>query len=344
VNPFLTGSKFYGPNSSSRPYQSVSQSLSYPTTFTFGGVKSALLPENLRKVTIQWTLTGQGQDAYYYQDSLTTDDKSYMFKGIRPVPFKVFADTLIVEDASIPSFRWERRQVNCAFVESADINPFTETWNPTTDSLGGKLLLYIFGTSYNTDIKKYKYQDTITMTPKNLFLRQFDFDIMYVWAPKLVSLGGKGNAGEEFYIYPYTVTRPYYNGTAPLYYEFTTKKPAFGDMTSAKGEMQKIKAVPNPYYGFSTLDRSSSDKFVTFTHLPLNCVVKIYTLNGDLIKTITKTGTGDPTFSSTIEWNLQNEDKVPVASGIYVALIDAPNIGTKVLKLAIFTSQERINF
>ena len=108
--------------------------------------------------------------------------------------------------------------------------------------------------------------------------------------------------------------------------------------------MEKIKAVPNPYYGFSTLDRSSSDKFVTFTHLPLNCNIKIYTLNGDLIKTISKSGTGDPAFSSTAEWNLQNEDKVPIASGIYVALIDAPGIGTKILKLAIFTSQERINF
>jgi hypothetical protein len=115
-------------------------------------------------------------------------------------------------------------------------------------------------------------------------------------------------------------------------------------MTNAKSEMDKIKAVPNPYYGFSTLDRSGSDKFVTFTHLPLNCAIKIYTLNGDLIKTITKTGSGDPTFNSTIEWNLQNTDNVPVASGIYVVLIDAPNVGTKILKLALFTSQERINF
>jgi hypothetical protein len=41
---------------------------------------------------------------------------------------------------------------------------------------------------------------------------------------------------------------------------------------------------------------------------------------------------------------LQNIEKTPVASGIYIALVDAPGIGTKVVKLAIFTSQERINF
>ncbi len=334
-NPFLTGSKYL--RDASRPWQSVSQSISYPMTGTFTNLRSALTADKLRKVTIVWTAAGQGQNAYWYQDTSLVNDNNYIFKGIKPVPFKVYVDTLIVEDPSIPSFRVDRRQVNCGFVESADVNPFTEGWNPTTDTLGGKLLLYTFGTSYS---------DTIT-TPyknRNLFLNQSQFDIMFVWSPRLVSTGGAGAPGEEFSMFPYTATRPYYNGTAPLYYEFTTKKPAFGDMTSAKGEMEKIKAVPNPYYGFSTLDRSSSDKFVTFTHLPLSCAIKIYTLNGDLIKTINKTGSGDPTFNSTIEWNLQNEDKVPVASGIYVVLVDAPGIGTKILKLAIFTSQERINF
>jgi hypothetical protein len=335
LNPFLTGSKYI--RDVSRIWQSRSQAISYPMAGTFTNLKSGLTPDRLRKVTIQWTAPGQGQNAYWYQDTSLTSDNYYVFRGFKQVPFKVFVDTLIVEDPAIPSFRLERRQVNCGFVESADVNPFTNGWNPTTDTLGGKLLLYTFGTSYDTNI-------TTPYKNRNLFLQQTQFDIMFVWSPRLVSNGGTGNPGEEFYMYPYTATRPYYNGTAPLYYEFTTKKPAFGDMTSAKGEMEKIKAVPNPYYGFSTLDRSSSDKFVTFTHLPLNCVIKIYTLNGDLIKTINKTGAGDPTFSSTIEWNLQNDDRVPVASGIYVALIDAPNIGTKVLKLAIFTSQERINF
>lgn len=333
-NAFLIGSKYQ--RDASRNWQSLSISASYPQAGTFTNLRSALTPENLRKVTIQWTAPGQGQYAYWYQDRDTSNDNNYIYKGMKPVPFKVFVDTLIVEDATIPSFRLERRQVNCGFVESADINPFTEGWNPSIDSLGGKLLLYTFGTSYDTNI-------TTPYKNRNLFLQQTQFDIMFAWAPRLVA-GRSSNPGEEFYLYPYTVTRNFYNIGAPLYYEFTTKKPAFGDITSAKGEMNKIKAVPNPYYGFSTLDRSSSDKFVTFTHLPLNCAIKIYTLNGDLIKTINKTGTGDPTFNSTIEWNLQNEDRVPVASGIYVALVDAPNIGTKILKLAIFTSQERINF
>ncbi len=334
-NRFLTGSKYL--KDLSRPWQSVSMSISYPMAGTYNNLRSLLTADKLRKVTIEWTAQGQGQYAYWYQDTSKINDNYYIFRGIKPVPFKVYVDTLIIEDPTIPSFRYERRQVNCGFVESADVNPFTEGWNPTTDTLGGKLLLYTFGTGYDTNI-------TTPYKNRNMLIQQPQFDVMFIWSPQLVATGRSGQPGEMFSMYPYTATRPYYSGTAPLFYEFSSKKPAFGDMTSAKAEMELIKAVPNPYYGFSTLDRSSSDKFVTFTHLPLNCNIKIYTLNGDLIKTITKTGAGDPTFNSTAEWNLQNEDKVPVASGMYVALIDAPNIGTKILKLAIFTSQERINF
>jgi hypothetical protein len=334
-NAFLKGSKYL--RDVSRPWQSLSMSVSYPNQGTFTNLRSALTVDKLRKVTIKWTDLANGQYAYWYRDTSQATDNYYIYQGMAKVPFTVWVDTVLVDDPAIPSFKIERRQVNCGFVESADVNPFTGGWNPTADTLGGKLVLYTFGTSYDTSI-------TTPYKNRNLFLQQTQFDIMFVWSPMLVSPGGTGTPGNELSFYPYTVTRPYINGNTPLYYEFTTKEPVFGDPNAAKGEMDKIKVVPNPYYGFSTLDRSKSDKFVTFTHLPLNCVIKIYTLNGDLVKTINKSGTGNPTFNSTIEWNLQNEDKVPVASGLYVALVDAPGIGTKVLKIAIFTAQERINF
>ena len=42
------------------------------------------------------------------------------------------------------------------------------------------------------------------------------------------------------------------------------------------------------------------------------------------------------------KWDLRNESDVPIASGMYIALVDAPGIGTKTLKLAIFTPEERL--
>ena len=73
--------------------------------------------------------------------------------------------------------------------------------------------------------------------------------------------------------------------------------------------------------------------------LPEVCTIKIYTLNGDLINTINKDNT-----TSDQQWNLRTFEDVPVASGMYIALIDAPGIGQKIIKLAIFTSQERADF
>jgi len=331
-NRFITGS--YWVRNAAQPWQSRSMAASFPTRTTFTGFASGLTADKLRKVTIQWTDPNNGQYAYYYRDTSLATDNFYIYQKAVMVPFKVFADSVT------PDLTVVRRQVNCAFVESADRSgQFTGQWNPSTDSLGNKLLLYVFYSNYDTNI-------TTPYKNRNLVILQSQFDIMYAWSPRLVSAGGAGNPGEELYFYPYNVFRPYYNGTVPLFYDFTTVAPIFGDPGLAKtlNAMDRIKVVPNPYYGFSTLDRSSIDKFVTFTNLPLTCKIKIYTLNGDLIKTIDKQGTGDPTFSSTAEWNLQNQDRTPVASGVYVALIDAPGIGQKVIKIVIFTSQERLNF
>ncbi|MCX6161551.1 MAG: hypothetical protein NTV87_09490 [Ignavibacteriae bacterium] len=337
ANQFLLGSRYV--RDPSKAWQSVMMSLSYPTTTTFTAIRSGITNDRLRKVTIEFTAPGQGQMAYWYRDTSLTSDNFYIYQGIAAVPFKVYADTVLVDDPTIPSFIVQRRQINVGFVESADTTPGHQYlgWNPTNDSLGSKLLLYVFGSSYDTTIASpYK--------SRNLFLNQSQFDIMYVWSPWLVTPGAAAGPGELLYFYPYSVTRPYVNGNVPLYYEFSTTKPVFGDPNNAKttNAMSKIKVVPNPYYGFSTLDRSAADKFVTFRNLPANCTIKLYTLNGDLIRTLTKSGNGSS--ASTLEWNLQNMENVPVASGIYVALIDAPGIGQKILKLAIFVSQERINF
>jgi hypothetical protein len=42
-----------------------------------------------------------------------------------------------------------------------------------------------------------------------------------------------------------------------------------------------------------------------------------------------------------LRWNLQNENGLPVASGIYIAYIEMGNIGTtKTLKIAIIQEQQ----
>ncbi len=61
--------------------------------------------------------------------------------------------------------------------------------------------------------------------------------------------------------------------------------------------------------------------------------VSIYTLSGLLIRQIEKDND-----ESVLIWDLNNTSGSPVASGMYIALVEAQQIGQKVIKLAIFTA------
>jgi hypothetical protein len=55
-----------------------------------------------------------------------------------------------------------------------------------------------------------------------------------------------------------------------------------------------------------------------------------------MVKKIDKTEAGQ-----FMRWDLANEDGLPVASGLYIAYIDIPELGeTKILKLAIVQEQQ----
>ncbi|MBI5403690.1 MAG: hypothetical protein HY959_09835 [Ignavibacteriae bacterium] len=320
-NRFLEGSQFK--YSATRLWQSTEMSLSYPGKGTYNDLTSKTKATDLKKVKIVFSNTNKSF-AYKYKDA---GGVSVLYKSMVSVPFQAF-EMDFTDSTAAPV------QLNVGIIDTTD----TGGWNPTSDSLGGKFRVVIFSSAYDTSITSYR---------TNIYFNQSNIDIAYIWAPKLIADGRTFVENDEFWIYPYTLCIPFRQGpNYPLYYEFSTTAPTFGDPNLAKNTnaLDKIRVVPNPYYGFSTLDRSVSDKFVTFRNLPLNCTIKIYTLNGDLIRTLVKTATGSSTTSSTIEWNLQNLENTPVASGVYIAFIDAPGIGTKVLKIAIFTSQERINF
>lgn len=99
----------------------------------------------------------------------------------------------------------------------------------------------------------------------------------------------------------------------------------------ARQQIQRINVFPNPYYAqnLGTLDPLQGH--VTFTHLPERATIRIFTLAGDLVRTIEH---HDP---STLErWDLRNQAGTPVASGIYLVHVAMPGLGEKVLKLAVF--------
>jgi hypothetical protein len=342
-NNWLTGSKFV--ISDDKKWQSLSMSLTYPTALTYTGLGSSYKSDSLKKVRIVFqTDENSGQLAYRFVATGGTDPNyvadpsydpyiinkqiGYIYQDRRKVPFKVFEVD--------PLTNAEVRQLNCAFVENNDVRPIglvDGKWMPQSDTSGSGERLYIFGSTYSeSDLTQYT---SLTAFANNLYVRQGTTDIMYIWAPRSINASSKWTAGDQFTIYPYTVTRP------GVVYEFDSRQPLIGSTTvaSEKGALNDIRVVPNPYYGYNVNEKSSTQRFVTFRKLPINVTIRIYTLNGDLVKKLVKNDQ-----NSTMNWDLKNLDDIPVASGLYLALIDAPGIGQKTMKLAIFTPEERVDF
>jgi len=107
----------------------------------------------------------------------------------------------------------------------------------------------------------------------------------------------------------------------------------------AERALDLIRAVPNPYYGYSAYESNSFDQKIKITNLPSKCKVSIYSLDGRLIRTYNRNAQPDPSRGSdqlitSEEWDLKNEQGINVASGVYIIHIDASasGLGEKVIK------------
>jgi hypothetical protein len=114
----------------------------------------------------------------------------------------------------------------------------------------------------------------------------------------------------------------------PLY-TFSTKDIAAVPMqdTVLTSVLDEINVVPNPYYAFSQYETSKLDNRIKITNLPEVCTIRIYNLQGTLVRQFSK---ADPLTS--VDWDLKNERNVPIAGGVYIIHVDVPGIGDKTLK------------
>ena len=136
-------------------------------------------------------------------------------------------------------------------------------------------------------------------------------------------------------VYPYT--------EADVYQFTTSTKTITEDQQRALWD--KVNVYPNPLYGYNNLSNYYSntpdEPFVTFTNLPEEVTIKIYSLSGTLLRTLTVDDKDLPT-SPYLRWDLENESALRVASGMYLAIVSSPKYGDKVLKFAIIMPQKQI--
>lgn len=109
-----------------------------------------------------------------------------------------------------------------------------------------------------------------------------------------------------------------------------TVKPFKATLAAAKN-LDEIVVVPNPFIIGEGYSQPGAGDDIQFVGLPNPCTIRIYTVRGDLVKTIdVPEGAG-----SIASWNQVTDYGQFVESGVYLFQVDAPGVGKKIGKFAI---------
>ncbi|MBN2416593.1 T9SS type A sorting domain-containing protein [bacterium] len=117
----------------------------------------------------------------------------------------------------------------------------------------------------------------------------------------------------------------------PVVFAFSTNglQPLTG-RDAAASRLRDITVFPNPFFALNRYSAHQYDQHVTFSNLPADvCTIRIFTLNGELVRTLEHDN-----GTSFKRWDLENEDRFPVVSGMYIAAVETV-YGRRILKLAV---------
>ncbi|NOY78729.1 MAG: hypothetical protein GXO76_12770 [Calditrichaeota bacterium] len=99
--------------------------------------------------------------------------------------------------------------------------------------------------------------------------------------------------------------------------------------------LDAVRVVPNPYmvYNVAELARPNerTDHHLRFTHLPPKCTIKIYTIDGNLIKTIQHDSPG----VGEVIWNMATDENLEISFGVYIYTVATPGGKKKLGKFAV---------
>ncbi len=279
-----------------------------------GAVSTTLDPSQYDDIEFRFadggTLT---QNAYRYRRIGT-----YKFQDYVTVPFQVWD----IADPNNP------RQLNCAWRD----NNNNGIWDPN-----GKVEVIFVAKSTYDGATATTYGTTVGSDANNLVNQ----DVMY--AAEWISDNGVQSDIKTSVIH---VSPNYVNSANDV---FTFKTPAGATYKGddvAKADASKITVFPNPYYGFNRAETSRFARFVTFYHLPPgDWRIRIVSLAGVLVKYFDPTSAGQTPTDQFATWDLNNQNGLPVASGIYIAYIEMPKLGiTKTMKVVIIQEQQVLDF
>lgn len=121
-------------------------------------------------------------------------------------------------------------------------------------------------------------------------------------------------------------------------------------LSRADSILSLINVVPNPYYGFSEYEISEFSNLIRITNLPAQCDITIFALDGRFIRqykraeepALPSINPEDPRLGGRaiasqqivpdLDWDMKNDQGIPVSSGVYLIHIDAGELGQRTVK------------
>ncbi|MEO5988383.1 MAG: hypothetical protein ABIU54_13145 [Candidatus Eisenbacteria bacterium] len=299
--------------------------------FQGSSLDPAAMPDSFTSVQLRFGTTTT-QNAYRYMrlqtqtdGSAPNGDREYRYGGYHQVNVQAW-DVIT------------NRQLDLAFVERlltddfgailpASEQPSTNdsTWAPSDEDAGGREYLLITSRPYSA-------------APKAEF--QVDGFINGGSAPLLYALTAKKRTAADIIdngdAFDFIWANPAKDNDV---YVFDTQKLQQNNSGLAKSRLERIRAVPNPYYAHSTYELNQFGRKVRFLNMPERCTVRIFNLAGQLVRTLDKSDAS----TSVLEWDLQTRNDLPVGSGVYIFHVEVPGVGEHIGRLVIFMEKERLN-
>jgi len=109
-------------------------------------------------------------------------------------------------------------------------------------------------------------------------------------------------------------------------------QPSVATTTTSDSTFANIHTVPDPYYVTNSLETSPDSKVLRFVNVPSQCIIRIYSVSGILIRVLTH---NDPTNGAEVTWDLRNRNNQYVASGVYFYHVEAADGRTKVGRFTV---------
>jgi len=328
-----------------------------PLPYT-GDVKSQIVKFNdLRQIEIRF---GPTQKAYrYLSNSLGT---VYLCAGSNTSPSIGKPGEYFVE---VPFQVWikdsrfkEEKQLACGFTErtfgsgaSAD-----GIWNPKESLDTTKEYIIIFNSNYDSSGKQMEYVGYVPPSgaktwanlrgwsppPEAGFIAEQTARAKSPWFDALYVIGFERKSIDQFYTNGdvYTIPISYVLTERDTFYYKSKSKSEALTTDERKKMIERINVYPNPFFEWENPRDylPSYQSFITFSNLPEEVTIKIYSLSGIHVRTLNETDKQNVS-SPFLNWDLKNESGSKVSSGMYIAWITS-KYGEKVLKFAIVNQRK----